>query len=94
MNFENEVLNTTGKTLVDFYTNHCPPCRLMSPIVDELAQDYKVVKVNANEVDGAVLASQFQVRAVPTFIIFEDGKEVDRLVGFQKKDKLAKLLKD
>ena len=73
-NFTEEVLNHDGTVLVDFYSERCPPCQQMAPIIDKLATDspeMKVVKVEA--IDNADLAAEYSVNSIPTFILFENG---------------------
>lgn len=81
--FEKEVLNTTGVVLVDFWAAWCGPCRMVSPIMEQLEEEYagklSVCKVNVDE-EGA-LAAEFAVVSIPTIIIFKDGKQVEKLVG-------------
>ncbi len=74
--------------LADFYTEWCGACRRMEPIVDELATecDTSVVKINAEDLPE--VAAQYDVRSVPTFLVFEDGTATDRLIGKQDKEKL------
>lgn len=73
--FEEEVLNNKGTVLVDFYTVSCPPCQMMSPIIDQLAEELssvvKIVKVNASE--NHLLAEKYKINSVPTFLLIEDG---------------------
>ena len=75
INFEEEVLNYNGSVLVDFYTDSCPPCQMMTPVIDQLAEEVsdtvKIVKVDASE--NSLLAEKFQVNSVPTFLLIEDG---------------------
>ena len=76
----------SGIALVDFYADWCGPCKMMSPIVDEIANertDVTVAKVNVDE--SPELASRFGVVSIPTLIIFEDGKESSRIVGYRPK---------
>ena len=76
----------SGFALVDFYADWCGPCKMMSPIVDEIADertDVTVAKVNVDE--SSELASRFDVVSIPTLIIFKDGKEAGRIIGFKPK---------
>ena len=76
----------SGIALVDFYADWCGPCKMMSPIVDEIADertDVTVAKVNVDE--SSELASRFGVVSIPTLIIFKDGKEAGRIIGFKPK---------
>ncbi|NLH54088.1 MAG: thioredoxin [Acholeplasmataceae bacterium] len=80
---------TTGTVLVDFYADWCGPCRMVSPIVEELANDNADMgfkKVNVDEEPD--LAMRYNVRSIPTLILFKDGKEVDRVIGFAPKQRL------
>jgi thioredoxin 1 len=84
----------SGVTLVDFWAEWCGPCRLMTPVIDELAAQYdgkaKIRKVNVdNEPD---IALRFDVSSIPTLIIFKDGAISSRFVGVTKKDELASAL--
>ncbi len=86
--FKTQVLETKGVALVDFWAEWCPPCRALTPTIDQLASDQEgnalVAKVNVDEAKD--VASQFNVSSIPTVIVFKDGKEVDRLVGLRQKD--------
>ena len=85
--FEPAVLEADGLVLVDFWATWCGGCRLIAPIIDELAKDYaskvKVVKINVDE--HADHAIQYEVRHTPTVLFFRNGQEVDRIVGAGKK---------
>ncbi len=91
-NFASETSN--GVTLVDFWAEWCGPCRMISPIIDELANEYsgkvKVGKVNVDE--EMELAEQFGVSSIPTLVILKDGNEVKRFVGLTQKAVLASAL--
>ena len=83
----------SGLTLVDFYTDGCGPCKMLAPILDELATevtDAKIVKVNAQQ--EAKLAREYKVMAVPTLILLKDGKEIEKTMGFQSKEALLSLI--
>ena len=90
--FEREVLQSDRPTLVDFHADWCGPCRAVAPVLDELANELEgqvnVVTVDVDE--SADLAQQFGVQALPTFIVFRNGKATTRLVGIQSKQGLAK----
>jgi thioredoxin 1 len=90
-NFINEVLEAKFPVLVDFTAIWCSPCKLLDPIVKQLAQDWegkvKVVKLDVD--DNADLATQYQVLGLPTLMLFKAGKPVERLNGYQSKDRIA-----
>jgi thioredoxin 1 len=91
-NFEAEVLKSEQPVLVDFGAVWCGPCKMLDPLVKELAQQWggkvKVVKLDVD--DNPNLAMEFQVMGVPTLMLFKGGKPVERLSGFQPKDRLEK----
>lgn len=91
-NFTQEVLESTEPVLVDFTAVWCGPCKLLDPIVSQLAQEWtgkvKVFKLDVD--DNPHLAMDFQVMGVPTLILFKAGKPVERVSGYQPKDRLVK----
>lgn len=93
-NFEEEVLNSKIPVLVDFWASWCGPCKMMSPVVDEIAKEMegkaKVCKVNID--DEQDLAVKYGIMSIPTFLIFKDGKVVNSIVGVQDKQKIINLL--
>ena len=92
-NFQELVLNADREVLLDFWAPWCGPCRMVSPIVDEIAQerqDILVGKVNVDE--EMALASQFQVMSIPTLVVLRNGQVVSRTVGARPKDAILSLL--
>ena len=92
-NFDSEVLKAEGTVLVDFWATWCGPCRMLSPIVDEVASerpDVKVGKINVDE--QPELAQQFGIMSIPTLLVFKNGEKVQETVGLIPKEKVEALL--
>lgn len=91
-NFKDEV--ATGVVLVDFYATWCGPCKMIAPVLDQLAQEFegkaKIVKIDVDE--SPAIAEQYSIMSIPTLILFKDGETVDQVAGFQSKEMLVKLL--
>ncbi|MBQ9658350.1 MAG: thioredoxin [Clostridia bacterium] len=89
-NFENEVLKSEKKVIVDFYADWCGPCQIMSPIIDEIAEELgenvKVCKVNSDE--NMNLLEQFGIMSIPTIIVFINGEVAKTFVGVAEKQKI------
>lgn len=92
--FEQEVLKSNIPVLIDFYADWCGPCKMLSPIVDEVAaenDDIKVVKVNVDEAQNTAI--KYQVMSIPTLVVIKNGNEVNRSVGVIDKDEIINMVK-
>lgn len=88
-NFEEEVLNSDKPVIIDFYADWCGPCKMMSPIIDNIAEensDIKVGKVNVDEAQE--IAIKYNIMSIPTIIIFKEGKEYKKFVGVTSKENI------
>lgn len=93
-NFEEEILKASVPALVDFWAPWCGPCRVVGPIVEELAKEYagkvKVAKLNVD--DNPVTPGKYGIRGIPTLILFKDGEAVDQIVGAVPKGQIEAML--
>ena len=92
-NFDQEVLQSDKTVLLDFYADWCGPCRMLSPIIEEIASEHpeiKVCKINVDEEQE--LAQSFQVMSIPTLFALRDGKQIGSSVGVQSKSTILKMV--
>lgn len=91
----NDFVDGVVPTLVDFWAAWCGPCKMVSPVVDEIAQMFqenlRVGKVNVDE--NSAIASSYGVMNIPTLILFRNGKEIERIVGYHDREELSGLIK-
>ena len=92
-NFESEVLQSDKTVLIDFYADWCGPCKILSPIVEEVAKenaDVKVVKINVDSEQE--IAIKYRIMSIPTLVVIKDGKEINRAIGVIEKSEILTLL--
>src|SRR5690348_14412921 len=91
-NFQKEVLVSSDPVIVDFWAEWCPPCKMMAPVLDELADEYdgkiRFVKLNTDE--NYESAARYGIQSIPTLVIFQGGQEVNRVIGFAPKPQLKR----
>ncbi|MEF9951549.1 MAG: thioredoxin [Clostridium sp.] len=95
LSFDKEVIKSDKPVLVDFWAQWCMPCKMLSPVIEEVAKnldgEVQVVKVNIDE--SPMSASQLGITSIPTMVLFNDGKIVEKIVGFQPKENIEKTIK-
>ena len=94
-NFEAEVMHASGKVIVDFYADWCGPCKLLAPILEEIASEYSDVKIVKVDVDNnPSIASKYGVMSIPTVYLFKDGIETTHFVGLRSKTEIINLINE
>lgn len=95
-NFQTEIKNFSGIALVDFFATWCGPCRMLAPIIEELAEEYKnnpevkIGKINVDE--NQALAEEYGVMSIPTLILFKNGQKIETIIGLRDKETLKELI--
>lgn len=94
LNFEEEVLQSEKLVLVDFWATWCGPCKMIAPVLEQIAEEYKgkvkIGKVNVDE--ESEIAGQYQILSIPTLILFKNGKIMNVSVGFRSKSEIEKII--
>ena len=92
--FSNEVLNSELPVLVDFWAEWCGPCKMLTPTIESIAEDYQgksdIVKINVDEAPG--IATKFGIRSIPSILLFKNGEVIEQRVGAVSKEELTSLL--
>ena len=93
-NFNDEVINSDKPVLVDFWASWCGPCKMLSPVISEIADENKSIKVGKINVDEQQkLAYEYGIQSIPTLVLFKDGKPVDTSIGYVPKSHIEDMIK-
>lgn len=91
--FNNEVLNSDKPVLIDFYADWCEPCKILYPIIEEIAEENENIKVVRINVDNEFyLSMQYQIMSIPTMVVIKNGEEVNRMIGVNTKESILSIL--
>ena len=91
-NFEKEILDAEKTAIIDFYADWCGPCKMMSPIIDEIAEDENLIVGKVNVDDNQELAIKYDIMSIPTILIFKNGQLINRVVGVHDKNEILSSL--
>lgn len=89
--FENEVIKSDKLVLVDFFATWCPPCKMLAPVLEKISEDrkdFKILKLNTDE--NIQLSINYSIESIPTMIIFKDGIEMDRMIGYTSEEEIIR----
>ena len=89
-NFKENVLDKNETVLVDFYADWCGPCKMLAPIIEEIAEEYEVCKINVDEASG--IARKYNIQSIPTLMVFKNGQMENFHIGYAQKEEILKLL--
>lgn len=92
--FMAEVQTGEELVLVDFWADWCGPCKMLTPILDEISDEIKVKICKVNVDEEGELATEFGIRSIPTILVFKNGKEIDRIIGLREKEELVEKIKN
>ncbi|MBQ9786111.1 MAG: thioredoxin [Clostridia bacterium] len=93
--FENEVLGAESPVLVDFYATWCGPCKMLAPILDEVSEESDKVKIVKVDIDENMdIAEKYGIMSIPTLIVFKEGQEIAREVGFRQKTQILEIIEN
>lgn len=92
--FDKEVLETKGTVLVDFFANWCGPCKMLSPVLEEIANENEDIKICKVDVDhNEELSRKYGVMSIPALLVFKDGELITKTVGYRSKEEVLELVK-